>query len=132
MATPIIGTDAVDAVNAALVRKALTSNAKLDIKVIYARIRYTGSVWEVVSTVDSSQLVSGNLAWSTNKITIALTGYTAAPVVIASQSNVTTPYHVQFTATSSGNIDGKFFNLASTQITTEDTNMDVNILIIGA
>lgn len=131
MATPVIGTDGVDSVNAALVRKALTSNAKLDIKVLYFRAQYTGSAWAIVSSTDSSQIVSGNLTWSTNKLTIALSGYTAAPVVVVSQTSVATPYHVEAHATSSGNIDVTFWDMAGAQVTTQGTSMDFNAVIIG-
>lgn len=121
----------MDAVNAALIRKALTSNALLDVKVLFARIRYTGSALEIVSTVSSSQLVSGNLAFSTNKITVALTGYTAAPVVLVSQSNVTIPYHVQAFSVSSGSVEIRFYDMAGVLITTQDTSMDCHVIIIG-
>lgn len=131
MATPVIATDGVDSVNAATQNKALSSNGKLNIKVLYARIRYNGTSWEVVSTTDSSQLVTGNLAWSTNKITLAISGYTAVPVVVASQHLVTTPYIIQFGAVSTGSVEGKFFDAAGSQVTTQGTSMDVNLMIIG-
>ncbi len=109
----------------------ISSNAKLDIKLLYARCRYTGTVWEVSTSNDSSQIVSGNLVWSTNKLTIALTGYTAAPIVQATQCLVATPYHIQAIATSSTNIDVQFYDLAATLITTQGTSMDFNLLLLG-
>jgi len=135
MATPIMGTDAVDATNAALVRKAISSNAKLDIKKIYGRVRYTGAIWEVMSTTDSSQLVSGNLAWSVNKLLVTVSGYTVATEVQCTQATVIKPYHIQAKATSAGTIEVQFFDLTvagAPLVIVQDTNMDINLEIMGA
>ncbi len=132
MATPIIGTDFTDRVNAALINKAISSNGKLNIKLIYAKIRYFSGAWEVQASIDSSQILTGNLAWSTNKLIITISGYTLSPLPIVSQAIAATPYHLQASSTSLTTIDVQFFDLASTPITTEDTNMQFHIIIIGA
>ncbi len=106
---------------------------KTTVKILFARVRYTGSAWEVHSGTDSNEVVSGNLAWSTNKLTIALSGYTVPPVVIATQNQAATvPYVLQAGATSSSNIDVEFWDTAAAQVTTQATSMDFQLLVIGS
>ena len=106
---------------------------KSKVKIIYARIRYTGSAWEVVSTVDSAGLVSGNLAWSTDHVNITLSGYTAIPVVLASvtyTSGVSRIVHGIGISTTQAQV--WFYDYAGALDSTQATDMDVNLMILGS
>lgn len=119
--------------NAATFTRLVHSGNKAAVKDIYARVRYTGSAWEVHSGTDSNEIVSGNLAWSTNKLTIALTGYTVPPVVLCTQNPAATvPYVLQAGATSSSNVDVEFWDTAGAQVTTQATSMDFQLIVKGS
>lgn len=109
------------------------TGSKTGVKVIFARIRYTGSAWEVHATTDSNEIVSANCVWSTNKLTVAISGFTIAPSVVATQNpGATTPYLIQAGATSASNIDIEFWDLASVQVTTQANSMDFQIHVEGS
>lgn len=100
-------------------------------KIIWARCRYNGAAWEVHSSTDSNEIISGNLAWSTNLVNVTLSGFTAAPCPVVCGVG-TTGYGVTAEATSATNIAVRFFNRATgAQVTTEDTSMDFMIHIVG-
>ncbi len=107
---------------------------KTGVKIIYARIRYTGSAWEVSGSTDSNEIVSANCVWSTNKLTIAISGFTIAPGGINATQHVsaTVPYMLQVGSTSATNIDVEFWDTAGAQVTTQATSMDFYITITGS
>lgn len=100
-----------------------------------ARIRYTGSAWEVVSGFFASGIVTGNLTWNspgTNAINVAVSGFTSTPLVVL--GCVGTSSYIPFFASgssSSTNIAIAFRDFAGTQITTQDANMQAIVWIIG-
>jgi len=108
---------------------------KAAVKIIFARIRYTGSAWEVHSGTDSNEVVSANLAWSSTKLTVAISGYTVPPTAYCTQNasdTVVTPYIIQATTTSSANVDVKFWSVAGTQVTTQAVSMDFQLHVEGS
>ncbi len=113
--------------------KLVHTGAKTGVKAIFARIRYTGSAWEVHATTDSNEIVSANAVWATNKLTVAISGYTVAPLPFATQNPAATvPYVLQAGATSASNIDVEFWDTAGAQVMTQATSMDFSLLVIGA
>jgi hypothetical protein len=101
------------------------------VKKVWGRVRYTGSVWEVVST--TSNAGSMTLAFASNKLGITVSGFSKAPQVQVTPVGTAAAYWVKGYATSSTNVDVLFFNASSpgTQITTPDSSMDFNIEIMG-
>lgn len=132
MATDVGFTDG-DSVNATLFNRLIFPGvAKSKPKVLWARIRYNGSAWEVVSTADSAQLVSANLAWSTDHVNIALSGFTAIPIVLISPTYVAAvarlPHGIGI---STAQAQVWFYDYAGALVTTQATTMDCAILILG-
>lgn len=122
-------------VDQSIINKALFAGAsKLSCKMLWARIRYNGSAWEVNSSVDSAQLVSANVTFSTDHINIALSGFTATPVVVASgvQQSGTGNSRVPMVSNVSSTQVQIYFKDASDALdTTQSTKMDCNVIIIG-
>lgn len=130
MATPNPWPGALSTAN---LGKLLHGGTKTGLKVIFARIRYTGTAWEVHATTDSNEIVSANAVWSTNKLTVAISGYTLAPLPLASQNPAATvPYVIQAGSTSASNIDVEFWDTAGAQVTTQAQSMDFSLLVIGS
>jgi hypothetical protein len=109
--------------------------AKRGVIMKYARINYTGSAWQVVSTYDSAGIVSGNLSWSTDHLIIDVTSgaFTKYPVVIATTTSDTTTafYQVHAVCTSATSVSIYFTNYSSSVITTQATSMDFQIMIFS-
>jgi hypothetical protein len=84
MATPKVVTDATSAFEEAVLNKFIAAGEanKVQVKIWYARVRYTGSAWEVVSTTDSAGLTTGALAWSTNQLQLTLANWSNPPVIL--------------------------------------------------
>lgn len=122
-----------NAASAAILNKALFSGAsKLQCKVLWARIRYNGSSWEVSSSADSAQLVTGNLAWSTDHVNITISGFTATPIVLVSPTYTSGVSRIPHgIGTSSTQAQLWFYDYAGTLDNTQGTDMDAEILIIG-
>lgn len=122
-----------DSVNAALFNRLIFPGAtKSKPKVLWARINYTGSAWQVVSTTDSAQLVSGNIAWSTDHINITLSGFTATPIVIVSPNYVAAVARIPHgIGASSTQAQVWFYDYAGALDSTQGTDMDINIMILG-
>lgn len=101
------------------------------VKKVWARVRYTGSAWEVVSTTANAGSMS--LAFASNKLAVTVSGFSKAPQVQATPVGTAAAYWVKASATSATNVDVLFFNASSpgTQITTPDSNMDVNLEVTG-
>lgn len=130
MATPNPWPGALSTAN---LGKLVHGGAKTGLKIVFARIRYTGSAWEVHATTDSNEIVSANCVWSTNKLTVAISGYSLAPLPVATQNpSATTPYLIQAGATSASNIDVEFWDTAGAQVTTQANSMDFGLLVIGS
>jgi hypothetical protein len=138
MATPQIHTDGSTDMEEAVFNQYLSAggNAKVNVKMVYAHIRFNGASLEVVSTTDSSQIVTGDLTFNggNTSVEITLAGYVNPPLVIASpNSAVLTAHGVKGTASSNVLAEITFYDEPSNQITTGslDTNMNFNVLIIG-
>jgi hypothetical protein len=105
---------------------------KSGVKICYARIRYTGSVWEVSSGTDSAGIVSGNIAWSTDHINITLSGYTATPAVLATPvytAGISRLPHGLGVSATQGQV--WFVDYAGVLVTTQATTMDCYVRIEG-
>ena len=85
--------------------------------------------------VGRAEIASGDLAWDgTNKeLEITLSGYDNPPVVLATPVAVDSAYAVKAHASSATKAVVRFYNIdTGAKITTEDANMDCNVLVIGA
>jgi len=133
MATPAVFTDLVTQATAAVIsRLMLAGGSKVRCKHLWARIRYTGSAWEVVASVDSAEIVSANCVWSTDKLTIALSGFEAVPVPVATPTPGDTNLWPKAGATSASNIDVYFYNATTlARVTTQATTMDFQLHVSG-
>jgi hypothetical protein len=133
MATPKVVTDGVTPFAEGHMNKFLAADAgKLQVKVNYARVRYTGSVWEVVTSVDSCALVSANLAFASSILTVALTGYTVAPLALVSPSVGAGVYIPKALAASASAVQISFYDIATgALISAVSANMDCQVLTIG-
>ena len=106
----------------------------------YARIRYTGTVWEVESAHSVAGLTSAKLVWNGTTDELDITMVTSNDFV-SNPIMVTTPVignsiHVTKAQAreSGGVITGsiKFYQENNgNPVDTEDTDMDLNIVIIG-
>lgn len=131
MATPTVATDG-SAANAALFNKYLAAGGgKATVKVLWARIRYTGSAWEVHATTDAAELVTGNLSWSVDHLNVVISGFTVVPVVLVSPTLGATRYRPEAIAASTTQIQIQFKNASDTVQTTQGTDMDCMLLAIG-
>lgn len=109
--------------------------SKVTAKKLWARVRYNGSAWEVVSSVSSSGLTSPSLAWDTDHLVISVTGYTEVPEVQVTQNVVANPYIMQAEGDATDEVFVYFFTVAGTPgtaVTTEDTSMSIDVEITGA
>jgi hypothetical protein len=105
---------------------------KSKVKLIYFHARYTGSVWEVVSTTDSAGIVSGNLAWSTDHLNITPSGYTAiVPAFTTPVYNAAVALIPQVTPASTTQIQVHFIDYAGVRVTTQATTMNFTMLALG-
>ena len=102
--------------------------SKAGVGIAYARIRYTGSAWEVTSSV--SNVGFSSPTWSSTKLTVAMSDFTDTPTVIVSRA-ANNAYLVSAAATSTTNIDVTFEDFDGTDITSEGTAMDFHIIALG-
>lgn len=132
MATDVGLTDG-QAANAAILNRVMFAGAgKLQCKELWARVRYTGSAWEVSSTIDSAQLVSANVTFSTDHINIALSGFTAAPEVQLTGVYVAAGPRVPMVGTiTSTQAQVYFLDYAGAVDSTQSTKMDCMIHLTG-
>jgi hypothetical protein len=136
MATPVAFTDAVTTFTAANLNKFLCVGEADHVatKLLFARVRYTGSAWEVHGSTDAAGLTALALSWDagSSQLDIALTGFTAAPVVLGSAIADDNAYHVKAHASAADAAALAFFDAAGDRVETEDANMDCCLLVIGA
>ena len=131
MSTPIVATDG-NAIDAATCNKYIAAGGdKVQVKTNYARIRYNGTAWEVHGTTDSSEIVSGDVAFATNLINITLTGFTVIPVAIVAPRLADTNLWPKVEATSTTQIQVAFYNDAGTRVTVQASTMDFYLVVIG-
>ena len=131
MATPIVAVYAA-AVNAATVNKYVSAGGdKINAKLNYARIRYNGASWEVHATTDSSEIVSGDVAWSTNLINITLTGYTVIPVAVVAPMLADATILPKVLGNTITQIQVAFYDFAGVRVTVQATSMDFYIIVLG-
>lgn len=134
MATPKFVTDASTAYTEANMNRGLMSDGtKIQVKVYHAHILYNGASWEVVAADDSSGIVTGDLAWSTDHLVITVSGFTNPPIpVVSGVSTTTTPAEMpQADIASNTAIHVFFFDDAHANVSTEGTTMDFTIILIG-
>lgn len=135
MGSPIFVDSTTELNAAALNQLAAVGGGKLGVHIWYGRLTYNGASWEVVSTTDSAKITTGALAWdgTDDQLEITLTDFSTAPVVLATPAaDADTNYTVKAHATSSTEAVVRFYNIdTGAKITTEATDMDVNVLIIG-
>ena len=133
MATPLVvqptGTDVTAATTWA---QFFAFPGKHAVKGVYARVRYTGTLWEVHASSDSQELQSANLAWSTDHLNIAISGFTVAPrcqvTPIRTASGILLP-----AALSASDSQGQVYwhDAAFTLVTSQSALMDADVLIYG-
>lgn len=136
MATPKVVTDGSSDLDEAVLNK-FVSSPKSQVKINHCVIDFAAST--NTPTVDSGtdsdgEIVTGDLAWSSTEITIALTGYSNVPVVQAticagmSASNVGGVH-----AVATSNTSAKIRFVAGDAATAVDPNGDisVNVVVIG-
>ena len=105
---------------------------KTKVKILYARIRYNGSAWEVHSGTDSAGIVSGNLAWSTNHVVITLSGYsTVVPAFATPVYNSAVSLIPQVFPSSASALHIYFIDYAGAIVSTQATTMDCTLLALG-
>jgi hypothetical protein len=139
MATPKFVTAGTTPFKEADMNKALqVDGTKIQVKTYYGRIRYNGATWEVVAaaTADNAGIVTGDLAWSTDHLNITVSGFTNPPrAILTPVSTGTTPARAPMQSAASTNVQVQvyFFDGANPPAadTTEATDMDFNIFLIG-
>jgi hypothetical protein len=127
-------TDGTTSLNEANMNKALMSDGtKIQVKVYHAHIRYNGASWEVVAADDSAGIVTGDLAWSTNHLNITLSGFTNPPIAVVSPNSTGTTAALipAVDVTSNVQMQVYFFDYAGTVDTTQATDMDFTIILMG-
>jgi hypothetical protein len=104
---------------------------KHKIKAVYARVRYTGSVWQVEASTDSAEIQDSHLAWDTNHLNIAVTGFTRSPIVQATAVFGTSVLMPVANAASAVQVRIYWYDAAFANVTTQATTMDAYVLILG-
>jgi hypothetical protein len=134
MSTPKICTDGTSAFEEAVMNKYIGAGDanKVQVKVWYGRVRYTGSAWEVSSSYDSAGLTTGALAWSTNQLQMTLSGFSNVPIIVATPEAADTNLNVKAHGSSSTLAILRFYNIdTGALVSTEATTMEANVIIIG-
>ena len=134
MGSPIVADG--DDCNAAKINQFVGApGGKLSVFVNYARVHYNGSAWVVDSATDSAAIVSGDLAWNgtDDQLEITLTDFADPPVIVATPTfSADTVYNVKAKCTDATTAVIVFYNIdTGAQITTEATDMDVQVMIMG-
>jgi len=106
----------------------------------YGRVRYNGATWELVSTHSVAGLTTAKLAWNggTDELDITLVvieDFVSRPIVIATPLNTDSAYVVKAGITEAAGVftaHVAFFDTGNgNRETTETTDMDVNLMIMG-
>ena len=132
MATPEVIEDGVTPLDAANLNKFVSAEGKLNVKVWYAHIRYTGTIWEVDATVDSAGLVSGSLAWDTDHVELTLTGFTAAPPPQVTPGAAGAYPIIRAIVESTTTVSIYFYDASDALQNVESAAMDAHVFLIGA
>lgn len=139
MATPSVTVDGTTPFNAANMNKYINAGAvKTNVALRYARIRWNGAALEVSTNADSAVIISGDLTFNAGNtsVDITLAGLTNPPLIVVSPA-INTAYYPQLDSTSLTNVLAQieFYdrtNLSTKIVTgTADTNMDLNLWLIG-
>jgi hypothetical protein len=134
VATPKVVTDGTTEFEEAAINKFIAAGEanKVQVKVWYGRVRYTGSAWEVSSSFDSAGLTTGALAWSTNQLQMTLSGFSNVPIILATPEAVDTNLNVKAHCSSSTLAVVRFYAVADgALVSTQATTMEFNVLLIG-
>ena len=103
------------------------------LKFVSGRVRYTGTVWLVDASTQSLELVSDNVAFSTDHINITLSGFTRAPEVqvtpVKTASGVLIPAAL---ATSADQVQIFWYDFAGVLQTSQGIMMDAYLRILGS
>jgi len=134
MGSPIVA-DGDDANAAKMNQFVGAPGGKLSVFVKYARVHYDGEDWVVDSATDSADIVSGDLAWNgdDDQLEITLSDFADPPVIVATPTfSADTVYNVKAKCTAADTAVIVFYAIdGGAQITTEATDMDVQVLLIG-
>jgi hypothetical protein len=126
--------DGTTPLNAANLNLFLTTT-KIEVKIIYAHIRYNGASWEVDSGVDSAEIVSGDISFNgtSDSVEIVVAGFTNIPLAIPSPGLVNSAFYTKAEGQTTTRVDVRFYNIdTGAHITAAPTtDMDFNIIIIG-
>lgn len=135
MATPKAMLDGTTPLNEANLNLFVTPT-KIQVKLIYAHVRYDGAAWEVDAGVDSAEIVTGDIALNggTTTLEITVAGFTNVALAVVSTGLVDSAYYVKGEGQSATQVDVGFYNIdTGARIVTgvADTDMDFDIIIIG-
>lgn len=99
---------------------------------MYARVRYTGTIWQVNPTTDSAGLLSPALTWNTDHLDVTVTTFAAAPACFVSRVRGTSIYHPSAVAVSNTLVGIEWRDNAGVLQTVQSVNMDCHLIVIGA
>jgi len=133
MATPAVVTSGVTDITAVQTwNQYLATPLKYGTKAVWARIRYTGSVWQVHSGMDSQEIQSSQLTWDTNHVNVAVGGFTTAPNVQATGLYTAGGVYLPFVESISTSLIRVYWvDAAFATVTTESDKMDAFIFAWG-
>lgn len=111
----------------------LSDGTALGVRLLHARIRYTGTVWEFVSTTDSAMGGVAIPVWSTDHLEVALPAgiFDNPPVIHCTPALETSVPIIKGNASTNVLVRVYFRDEADTAVTTEATTMDFNFIAIG-
>lgn len=138
MATPVVATDGVDLVEAAVANKYLAGpgGSKIEVKTHWASIVESGAAFTVDSGVDSGGIETADCAFNgTNtSLEITISGFVNAPSVQVSRLNGGAGYVPYIASRTNVLIDIRFADpTTGADIVTGviDSNMAVEVFVIG-
>lgn len=111
---------------------AVGAGGKPGVHLVYARVRYTGSAWEVHSTTDGAVLVTGNLSWSSDHLNVTLSNFSVAPLVLAAPMLADSTLLCKVLAASASQVQLAWYSDVVTRVTVQASTMDAYLLILGA
>jgi hypothetical protein len=134
MGSPLVADG--DDCNAAKVNQFVAAaDGKLSVFMKYARIHYDGADWVVDSATDSCGIVTGDLAWNgtDDQLEITIDDFADPPVIIVTPTaSADTVYNVKAQCTDATTAVIIFYDIdTGAQETTEGTDMDVQVLLLG-
>ena len=114
--------------------KAVLSDAAVrGVRMLHARVRYTGSVWEFVAGTSSAMGGAAIPVWSTDHLEIALPAgvYDNPPVIFCTPAEPTAVPIIKGSGSTNLLALIYFRDASDVAITTESTTMDFNFVALG-